>query len=241
MTITPHHLDILWRNWVSTDDPQVRAFCADLYRNAQPPIMAQDAALTGETTMPSTRSGNMLRGYGDRRGARDQISRNDLGTRPDELIDGEDQDPNNGPIDAESCARFVEILANGLAKRDAEDESGESGESGEHNRFMQFLGQLVAAHHDNMNGNNNRNGDKSFMRNAGSPSGFNGRGGMDRRRARDQAPPTSQTSSLFTGTEAADRRRARDRHPAQDSAIGSINMSDFASRFPDAMKISVRG
>ena len=200
--------------------------------------MAYDAALSGEKLNMQSNNSNRLRGYGDRRGARDQIFRNDLGTRPDEIIDGEEQDPNNGQIDAETCARFVEILANGLAKRDAEDESGESDE---HNGFMQFLGDLVAAHHNNMNGNNNRNGDNSLMRNAGSPSGFNERGGMDRKRARDQAPPTTQTSSSVTGTGAADRRRARDRHPAQDSAMGNIDRGDFASRFPDAMKISVRG
>ena len=201
------------------------------------PVMAQDAFPLGlqgkEQNMPFDNNGNFLKGnYANRdhRTARDQLyeRRSDMSASPADWIDqSEDQEAGNLP-DPPTCARFIEMMLNSHAAHDAEYET-----TG-HNELMQLLAQILQLQH-------NGNGDNGVNRFG---SAYNGRGAVDRRRtARDQSrstfpgggsPPSGSAPSL-------DRQRARDRHPAQDAAIGNSNVSDFASRFPDAMKISVRG
>jgi hypothetical protein len=140
-------------------------------------------------------------------------------------VRGQDQDPDPDQPDrsvpsAEECAKMVEILADGLAAYDDENETSE------HNAFMQALAQLIQAHHNSGNGDQYSTAPSS----AGPPPSYN------------SSAPYARLRSSTSG----DRRRrngARDRALAADSnsAVAQLNLSSFYKRFPGTRNIRFGG
>jgi hypothetical protein len=152
----------------------------------------------------------------DNRRARDQSferNGNNNGNRRNDLDPrGSDQE-NNGPPDAETCAQFIQTLLSGLSASDAENETDE------HNKLMEYMGEIIAAHH-----NANGNGDQY------------------------SAPPPAPPPQAPSYSRALDRRRgtrngrAHDRNSiALDSAVSSLNAQGFARRWPQTADIRLTG
>jgi hypothetical protein len=173
---------------------------------------------------PATEGGTSMP-YDNYRPARDQ--RNGLDPRGGNSRINLDQGEEGELPDPQTCCAFVEMMLNGHAANDDQNET-----TG-HNELMMLLANLLAQHHDNGNGEDQS---LSGMPNAGSPSGFNGRGGFD---GTWRAP----RSGRRTGNDRARgvARRANDRRPALDSNVLELNRQSFARRFPEMAKIWVMG
>jgi hypothetical protein len=238
MTTKAQLLDTVYKNWVTTTDPGIKTFCANLYGALQPPVMAMDAALKGETTMPSNNTGYMLNGmskngYDQWRpsrtikstttdthyaGGRDQLwERSENGEGQQQA--SQDQETNGAPIDANMCLLFIQKLLNGLQSQDAANETDE------HNKLMQSLGEMLQAAHNN-NGNGSCNG-----------SAFNGRGSMDR--ARRSARDKCTTFPSAGSPQDLNKRTSMDRRIAQDATVRAINEQAFYQRFPEMRRIKL--
>jgi hypothetical protein len=194
-----------WNEWDAIDQ---RAAALD-------EIINPSGAYDGPISKAGHQFDHLFRDAGSPPGVNDAMNSNRRNNNLD--VRGSDQDPDpdqpNGSVpSAEECARMVEILADGLAAYDDENETSE------HNAFMQALAQLIHAHH------NSGNGDQYSTMPSSAPPSYN-------------AAPYARLNSS-TG----DRRRvvrsrngrASDRGLAADSnsAVAQLNLSSFYKRFP---------
>jgi hypothetical protein len=141
-----------------------------------PPRGAYDAALK-ENSMPNYNNRLAPRGGYNGRTSRDQAQPPPTGmSMPGSFTANLDQGGENDEtgFTPEQLAGVVEVCLNKFAAQDAE------GESDDHNRAMRLLASVIAARHQNGNGNGRINGDRRMR------SGYRMRSG-DRHPAQDGA------------------------------------------------------